>query len=104
MPGEIYYLSGHNNAIIYILREVLPELNKPESLIESASDSRDNNNRHAIDPEKANKELGWDPITTFEVGIKKTIEWYLSEKGSAWLDECMKQNQEWLDKNYKNRK
>ena len=49
-------------------------------------------------------ETCWDPITTFEVGIKKTIEWYLSEKGSAWLDECMKQNQEWLEKNYKNRK
>ena len=59
--------------------------------------------RYAIDPAKANKELGWDPIITFEVGIKKTIEWYLSEKGSAWLlDECMKQNQEWRDKSYKN--
>lgn len=48
--------------------------------------------------------LGWDPITTFEVGIKKTIECYQSEKGSKWLDECMKQNQEWLEKNYKDRK
>ena len=35
---------------------------------------------------------------------KKTIEWRLSDKGSAWLDECMKQNQEWLKKNYDNRK
>ena len=57
-----------------------------------------------LPPAKVNKELGRDPITTFEVGIKKAIEWYLSEKGSAWLDECVKQNQEWLKKNYDNRK
>ena len=73
-------------------------------LIEFVADKHGHDQRYAIDPEKANKELGWDPITTFEVGIKKTIEWYLSEKGSAWLDECMKQNQEWLKKNYDNRK
>lgn len=60
--------------------------------------------RYAIDPAKANKELGWDPITTFEVGIKKTIEWYLSKEGSIWLNECMAQNAEWLKKNYDNRK
>ena len=57
-----------------------------------------------IDSAKANKELGWDPITTFEVSIKKTIEWYLSPKGSEWLNECMTQNAEWLKKNYDNRK
>ena len=82
---------------------ILSELNKPESLIDFVPDRYGHDQRYAIDPEKANKELGWDPITTFEVGIKKTIEWYLSEKGSTWLDECMKQNQEWLEKNYKNR-
>lgn len=46
----------------------------------------------------AEKELEWDPITTFEVGIKKTIKWYLSKEGSIWLNECMVQNAEWLKK------
>ena len=103
--GEVYNLGGHNERNnLYIVKRILSELNKPESLIDHVPDRHGHDQRYAIDPAKANKELGWDPITTFEVGIKKTIEWYLSEKGSAWLDECMKQNQEWLDKNYKNRK
>ncbi len=103
--GEVYNLGGHNERNnLYIVKRILSELNKPESLIDHVPDRHGHDQRYAIDPAKANKELGWDPITTFEVGIKKTIEWYLSEKGSAWLDECMKQNQEWLEKNYKNRK
>ena len=44
-----------------------------------------------------------NPFTTFEAGIKKTIEWYLSEQGSQCLEECMAQNATWLEKNYKNR-
>ena len=93
----IYNLGGHNERnILYIVKRILSELGKPESLIEFVPDRHGHDQRYAIDPAKANKELGWDPITTFEVGIKKTIEWYLSEKGSAWLDECMKQNQEWF--------
>ena len=103
--GEVYNLGGHNERNnLYIVKRILSELNKPESLIEFVADRHGHDQRYAIDPEKANKELGWDPITTFEVGIKKTIEWYLSPKGSEWLNECMKQNQEWLKKNYDNRK
>lgn len=82
----------------------MSELGKPESLITFVLDRHGQDQRYAIDPAKANKELGWDPITTFEVDIKKAIEWYLSEKGYIWLEECMKQNQEWLEKNYKDRK
>jgi dTDP-glucose 4,6-dehydratase len=33
--------------------------------------------RYGIDPEKIKNELGWYPETTFEVGIEKTINWYL---------------------------
>ena len=90
----------HNVSIIEI---TIKKLNKPESLIEFVADRHGHDQRYAIDPEKANKELGWDPITTFEVGIKKTIEWYLSKEGSIWLNECMAQNAEWLKKNYDNR-
>ena len=103
--GEVYNLGGHNERNnLYIVKRILSELGKPESLIAHVADRHGHDQRYAIDPEKANKELGWDPITTFEVGIKKTIDWYLSPVGSTWLDECMKQNQEWLKKNYDNRK
>ena len=52
-------------------KRILSELNKPESLIVFVADRHGHDQRYAIDPAKANKELGWDPITTFEVGIKK---------------------------------
>lgn len=103
--GEVYNLGGHNERNnLYIVKRILSELCKPEILINHVADRRGHDQRYAIDPHKANVQLNWNPITTFEVGIKKTIDWYLSEKGSKWLDECMKQNQGWLKKNYDNRK
>jgi dTDP-glucose 4,6-dehydratase len=39
--------------------------------------------RYAIDASKINKELGWKPSVTFEQGLEKTIEWYLSNE--EWL-------------------
>ena len=103
--GEVYNLGGHNERDnFYIVKRILSELGKSESLIEFVADRHGHDQRYAIDPHKANVELNWDPITTFEVGIKKTIQWDRSPKGSQWLEECMKQNQEWLEKNYKDRK
>ena len=49
------------------------ELGKPESLITFVADRHGHDQRYAIDPPKANVELNWDPVTTFEEGIKKTI-------------------------------
>ena len=103
--GEVYNLGGHNERNnLYIVKRILSELGKDEELIEHVADRHGHDQRYAIDPKKANDELGWDPITTFEVGIKKTIAWYLSPKGASWLEECMTQNAEWLKKNYENRK
>lgn len=39
--------------------------------------------RYAIDASKINKELGWKPSVTFEQGLEKTIDWYLSNE--TWL-------------------
>ena len=87
-----------------IVKRILSEMNKPESLISHVPDRHGHDQRYAIDPHKANVELNWDPVTTFEVGIKKTIEWYLSDYGKHWLEECVASEQEWLKKNYENRK
>jgi dTDP-glucose 4,6-dehydratase len=40
--------------------------------------------RYAIDAGKINRELGWEPSVTFEQGLEKTIDWYLSNK--EWLE------------------
>lgn len=101
--GEVYNLGGHNERNnLYIVKRILSELGKPESLITHVADRHGHDQRYAIDPAKANAELGWGPTTTFEDGIKLTIDWY--KENQWWLDECNKTNQEWLNKNYTNRK
>ena len=59
-----------------MIKHILSELGKPESLITFVADWHGHDQRYAIDPHRANVELNWDPVTTFEKGIKKTIKWY----------------------------
>ena len=103
MVGEVYNLGGHNERNnLYIVKRILSELGKPESLITHVADRHGHDQRYAIDPHKANVELGWDPVTTFEEGIKKTIKWY--DENQWWLDECTSgEYKNWLEKNYQNR-
>ena len=101
--GEVYNLGGHNERNnLYIVKRILTELGKPESLITHVADRHGHDQRYAIDPTKAKLELGWRPTTTFEDGIRYTIEWYRGNQ--KWLDECNVNNQEWLKKNYTDRK
>lgn len=84
--GEVYNVGGHNEkANIDIVRMILSELGKPESLITFVKDRKGHDLRYAIDPEKIHRELGWLPETRFEDGIRKTIHWYLDH--SDWMEE-----------------
>ena len=79
--GEIYNIGGHNERRnIDVVKIILKELNKPESLIEHVADRKGHDRRYAIDPTKIKTELGWEPETRFEVGIKKTVKWYLEHR------------------------
>ena len=55
-----------------------------EKLITFVKDRAGHDLRYAIDANKINKELGWKPSVTFEAGLSKTIDWYLSNK--KWLE------------------
>ena len=55
-----------------------------EKLITYVKDRAGHDLRYAIDANKINQELGWKPSVTFEEGLSKTIDWYLSNK--VWLD------------------
>lgn len=84
--GEVYNVGGHNEMRnIDIVRMILSELGKPESLIRHVTDRKGHDMRYAIDPEKIHAELGWLPETAFRDGIKKTIRWYL-ENRKWWED------------------
>jgi dTDP-glucose 4,6-dehydratase len=84
--GEVYNIGGHNEmANIDIVKIILKELGKPESLIEHVTDRKGHDRRYAIDPTKIHNELGWLPETMFKDGIKLTIDWYLNNK-EWWED------------------
>ena len=86
--GEIYNVGGHNEMRnIDIVKLICKELGKPESLITYVTDRKGHDLRYAIDPTKIHEELGWLPETKFEDGIKKTIQWYLDNKG--WWEEII---------------
>lgn len=86
--GETYNIGGHNEmANIDIVKLILKELGKPESLITYVQDRKGHDRRYAIDPAKIHRELGWLPETKFADGIKKTIRWYLDNK--PWWQEIV---------------
>ena len=83
--GEVYNIGGNNErANIEIVRLILDELNKPESLITYVQDRPGHDRRYAIDNTKITTQLGWEPKYTFRDGMHETIEWYL--QNSAWVD------------------
>ncbi|MEI8198938.1 MAG: dTDP-glucose 4,6-dehydratase [Eubacteriales bacterium] len=79
--GEVYNVGGHNERTnIDVVKTILRQLGKPESLIAYVTDRPGHDRRYAIDPTKITSELGWTPETYFDDGIKKTVEWYLDNR------------------------
>ncbi|MGG4094720.1 dTDP-glucose 4,6-dehydratase [Paenibacillus lautus] len=79
--GEVYNIGGNNERTnLHIVKTILEELGKPESLITYVEDRPGHDRRYGIDPAKITSELGWKPQHNFETGIKETIRWYLSNK------------------------
>ena len=77
--GEIYNVGGNNEkANIEIVKLILAELGKPESLIQHVADRPGHDRRYAIDNTKITTQLGWQPVYTFKQGIRETIQWYLA--------------------------
>jgi dTDP-glucose 4,6-dehydratase len=76
-PGEVYNLgAGNEQPNLEIVRTVLKELGKPESLIRHVADRLGHDRRYAIDPAKSRRELGFEASTSFGQGLAGTIRWY----------------------------
>lgn len=107
--GEVYNVGGHNERPnIFIVKKIIEILHDAvdpaigETLIQYVEDRKGHDRRYGIDPEKIKNELGWYPETTFEVGIEKTIRWYLDN--GAWLDRVTSgAYQKYYEEMYKNR-
>jgi len=101
--GEVYNIGGNNEkANIEIVKLILKNLRKDESLIKYAKDRLGHDRRYAIDSSKIQEELGWKPKYTFETGITETIEWYLNNE-RWWKRIKSGEYTKYYEKMYKNR-
>lgn len=89
--GEVYNLGARcerNNIDIVrsLLKLLLAAKGKPavdlEDRITFVKDRPGHDWRYAIDPSKAERELGFRPEAQFEEGLAKTVQWYL--KNEKW--------------------
>ena len=93
--GQTYNIGGMNEhtnldvvtSICKTLDELLPlyDNSSYSDLISFVEDRPGHDFRYAIDATKINQNLGWFPEETFETGLRKTIQWYLSNK-SWWTN------------------
>ena len=107
--GETYNIGGHNEkqnidvvkTICTILDNIKPRTDGQSYIqqITFVKDRPGHDLRYAIDASKINKELGWQPQETFESGIQKTVEWYLSNQD--WVNHVKSgKYQLWVEKQY----
>ena len=91
--GETFNIGGLNewkniDLVKVLIRETDKALGRPEGaslpLITFVKDRPGHDKRYAIDNTKIKRELKWEPKHSFEEGIVKTIQWYLSNQ--AWID------------------
>ena len=84
--GEVYNLGGHSERTnLEVVKTILKQLGKDESLIEYVNDRPGHDLRYAIDSTKVERELGWNRTYTFENGIEETINWYVDNQ--KWIDD-----------------
>ncbi len=107
--GEVYNVGGWNekpnidivNTICALLDELRPRADgRPyKSQISYVTDRPGHDRRYAIDARKIEQELNWKPAETFETGIRKTVQWYLSHQD--WVAQVQSGGyRDWVQANY----
>lgn len=83
--GESYNIGAHNerrnlevvHTLCAILQELVPKTESYHDLITFVTDRPGHDRRYAIDASKIRLELGWQPLESFETGLRKTVQWYV---------------------------
>lgn len=110
--GETYNIGGENEIrnidvateVCRVIDELRP---RPEggsyaSLITFVHDRPGHDRRYAVDISKIKQQLGWKPMTQFESGIRRTVQWYL--QNADWVKNVTSgRYRDWLTTNYEHR-
>jgi dTDP-glucose 4,6-dehydratase len=108
--GTTYNIGGHNEkqnlevvqTVCALLDELQPTEGRYADLITYVNDRPGHDRRYAIDSSKIQKDLGWKPQETFESGLRKTVQWYLTN--NEWIDNIKSgAYQSWIEQNYEKR-
>ncbi len=111
--GESYNIGGDNQppnieivkTICRLLDEedISQEFRPHEQLIKYVTDRPGHDRRYAMNIDKINHELGWQPNVDLQEGLKKTIKWYINNLD--WLNSIIKEKdyQNWVEVNYQKR-
>lgn len=101
--GEIYNVGGNRSLPnLEVVRKVLALTGRPEALIQYVPDRPGHDRRYALSSEKLMRETDWRPLTDFESGLARTIEWYRSN--SAWVERVRSgEYRSYYEQNYANR-
>jgi len=109
-PGDVYAIGGYSertnlqvaHAVCSSLDKLHPAEKPYASLITHVPDRPGHDRRYAINATKISDELGWRPAETFESGIAKTVEWYLSNR--SWIENVLSGGyRQWMERNYADR-
>jgi len=93
--GEVYNIGADNEkANIEITRMILKLVGRPESLIKPVQDRPGHDRRYALNSSKI-KRLGWKTSYDFKEGVKKTVDWYMSNEG--WWRKVKEKNREFRE-------
>lgn len=107
--GETYNIGGNqektNLCVVQTICEHLDAL-RPRSdggrydeQITFVKDRPGHDRRYAIDASKIKNELAWEPVETFESGLKKTVQWYLDNP--QWVEHVTSGDyRQWMQKQY----
>ena len=86
--GETYCVGGLTEDIsnLEVIKKIISNLDKDESMIEHVADRPGHDRRYAIDWSKIKNDLGWQPLYSFEEWLIKTINWYKNNQ-NWWKDQ-----------------